>query len=111
MATPATCPRRRRSPEAAMKPGRLPPASSPPRQETGSWLPPLECWPKCFRDRSSPVSDSPSDPMTQPPNNPTTQRPNDPSIQVAVAIIREGDRVLLTRRQKGKHLEGLWEFP
>ena len=30
---------------------------------------------------------------------------------VVAAIIEDGDRFLLTRRQKGVHLEGLWEFP
>jgi len=27
------------------------------------------------------------------------------------AIIQDGDRFLVTRRQAGVHLEGLWEFP
>jgi 8-oxo-dGTP diphosphatase len=32
-------------------------------------------------------------------------------IVVVAAIIEDHDRFLLTRRQKGVHLEGLWEFP
>ena len=32
-------------------------------------------------------------------------------IVVVAAIIEQDDRFLLTRRQKGVHLEGLWEFP
>ena len=32
-------------------------------------------------------------------------------IVVVAAIIETDDRFLLTRRQKGVHLEGLWEFP
>jgi 8-oxo-dGTP diphosphatase len=32
-------------------------------------------------------------------------------IVVVAAIIEDDDRFLLTRRQKGVHLEGLWEFP
>lgn len=37
---------------------------------------------------------------------------NDPAIQV-VALVLENDQgdVLLTQRQKGKHLAGFWEFP
>jgi len=31
--------------------------------------------------------------------------------QVAAAIAREGDRVLVTRRAPGQHLAGFWEFP
>jgi len=30
---------------------------------------------------------------------------------VTAAVIERGGRVLVTRRQKGVHLEGLWEFP
>jgi 8-oxo-dGTP diphosphatase len=33
------------------------------------------------------------------------------SIVVAAAIIERDGRILLTRRQRGVHLEGLWEFP
>jgi mutator protein MutT len=34
-----------------------------------------------------------------------------PRIIVAAAVVRRGDTYLLTRRLKGTHLEGLWEFP
>jgi len=30
---------------------------------------------------------------------------------VTAAVVRRGDRYLVTRRLKGTHLEGLWEFP
>ena len=33
------------------------------------------------------------------------------TILVAAAVVREGDRVLLTRRMEGAHLAGMWEFP
>lgn len=33
------------------------------------------------------------------------------TIVVTAAIIEEDDRFLLTRRQRGVHLEGYWEFP
>ena len=33
------------------------------------------------------------------------------SVTVVAAVITDGDRFLVTRRQKGVHLEGLWEFP
>ncbi|HET7699208.1 MAG TPA: (deoxy)nucleoside triphosphate pyrophosphohydrolase [Vicinamibacterales bacterium] len=33
------------------------------------------------------------------------------TIVVTAAVIRRGDRFLVTRRQQGVHLEGLWEFP
>jgi 8-oxo-dGTP diphosphatase len=33
------------------------------------------------------------------------------TLLVAAAIIIEGERVLLTQRKRGSHLEGLWEFP
>jgi 8-oxo-dGTP diphosphatase len=33
------------------------------------------------------------------------------TIVVAAAIIERDGRILLTRRQPGVHLEGLWEFP
>ena len=32
-------------------------------------------------------------------------------IVVAAAVIERDGRYLLTRRQKGVHLEGFWEFP
>ncbi len=33
------------------------------------------------------------------------------TITVVAAVIADGDRFLVTRRQKGVHLEGYWEFP
>jgi 8-oxo-dGTP diphosphatase len=33
------------------------------------------------------------------------------SIAVVAAVIEQGGRFLLSRRPKGTHLEGLWEFP
>ena len=33
------------------------------------------------------------------------------AIIVAAAVIERGAAVLVTRRLKGSHLEGLWEFP
>lgn len=33
------------------------------------------------------------------------------AIVVAAAVIERGGAVLVTRRLKGTHLEGLWEFP
>jgi mutator protein MutT len=33
------------------------------------------------------------------------------TIVVAAAVIEAGGRLLVTRRQKGVHLEGVWEFP
>lgn len=35
----------------------------------------------------------------------------DPLVVVAAAVVIEGGRVLLTRRLKGQHLAGFWEFP
>ena len=34
-----------------------------------------------------------------------------PRLIVTAAVIRRGDAFLVTRRQKGVHLEGFWEFP
>jgi 8-oxo-dGTP diphosphatase len=34
-----------------------------------------------------------------------------PTVIVAAAVVRDGERLLLTRRPSGAHLEGLWEFP
>jgi mutator protein MutT len=34
-----------------------------------------------------------------------------PTIVVTAAVIARDDRYLLTRRQHGVHLEGMWEFP
>lgn len=33
------------------------------------------------------------------------------TIVVTAAVIERDGRLLITRRQKGVHLEGLWEFP
>ena len=33
------------------------------------------------------------------------------TIVVTAAVIARGDRYLVTRRQQGVHLEGMWEFP
>ena len=33
------------------------------------------------------------------------------SVIVVAAVIEDGERFLVTRRQKGVHLEGYWEFP
>lgn len=33
------------------------------------------------------------------------------TVVVVAAVIEEGDRFLVTRRQQGVHLAGLWEFP
>lgn len=37
--------------------------------------------------------------------------PEPPRIVVTAAVIRRGDAFLVTRRQRGVHLEGFWEFP
>jgi len=34
-----------------------------------------------------------------------------PPVLVAAAVVRREGRILLTRRMKGAHLEGYWEFP
>jgi len=34
-----------------------------------------------------------------------------PTIVVTAAVIERDGRLLVTRRQEGVHLEGLWEFP
>jgi mutator protein MutT len=37
---------------------------------------------------------------------------NSPSIiEVAIAVVRDGGRLLIARRSEGTHLAGLWEFP
>ena len=33
------------------------------------------------------------------------------TVTVVAAVIEEDNRLLITRRQQGVHLEGLWEFP
>ena len=37
--------------------------------------------------------------------------PNVSRIIVTAAVVRRGDRYLVTRRPGGVHLEGFWEFP
>ena len=34
-----------------------------------------------------------------------------PRIVVTAAVVRRGDEFFVTRRHKGVHLEGFWEFP
>jgi len=34
-----------------------------------------------------------------------------PTLVVTAALVERDGRVLVTRRQRGVHLEGLWEFP
>lgn len=34
-----------------------------------------------------------------------------PTVVVVAAVLRRGDRILLTRRPSGTHLAGYWEFP
>ncbi|MEQ1731155.1 MAG: (deoxy)nucleoside triphosphate pyrophosphohydrolase [Vicinamibacterales bacterium] len=41
----------------------------------------------------------------------TTESAPTEVIVVVAAVIEDGDRFLLTRRQAGVHLEGFWEFP
>jgi 8-oxo-dGTP diphosphatase len=41
----------------------------------------------------------------------TDDRPSATRVVVTAAVIEVDGRFLLTRRQKGVHLEGLWEFP
>jgi 8-oxo-dGTP diphosphatase len=36
---------------------------------------------------------------------------NRPRLVVGAAVVEDGGRFLVTRRQRGVHLEGLWEFP
>jgi 8-oxo-dGTP diphosphatase len=41
---------------------------------------------------------------------PSSTPPSEPIVVVA-AVIESDDRVLVTRRLRGTHLEGMWEFP
>jgi 8-oxo-dGTP diphosphatase len=41
---------------------------------------------------------------------PSSTPPNE-TIVVVAAVIESGDSVLVTRRLRGTHLEGMWEFP
>jgi 8-oxo-dGTP diphosphatase len=40
-----------------------------------------------------------------------SRKRNKPHYQVAAGLIRREGKVLLTRRPRGSHLEGYWEFP
>jgi len=42
---------------------------------------------------------------------PTTTDQRPPTIVVTAAVVEIDGRFLVTRRQKGVHLEGFWEFP
>lgn len=33
------------------------------------------------------------------------------AVEVCVAVVREGGRILVRRRPRGSHLAGTWEFP
>ena len=44
-------------------------------------------------------------------SGPSSTGENKAVLTVVAAIIKSGDTVLLTRRLRGTHLEGLWEFP
>jgi len=36
---------------------------------------------------------------------------NRPYLEVAAALVWDGDRILITRRPPGTYMEGYWEFP
>jgi 8-oxo-dGTP diphosphatase len=40
-----------------------------------------------------------------------SQARNKPHFHVAAGLIRRDGKILITRRPKGSHLEGFWEFP
>jgi 8-oxo-dGTP diphosphatase len=40
-----------------------------------------------------------------------TDGANRPRVVVGAAVVEDRGRLLVTRRQRGVHLEGLWEFP
>ena len=42
---------------------------------------------------------------------PAASRSGAPLIHVVAAVVLRDGRYLITRRQKGMHLEGYWEFP
>ena len=48
---------------------------------------------------------------TRPPGGRTPTRPATPAVRVAAAVIRDGGRVLMTRRPPGGPLGLQWEFP
>jgi 8-oxo-dGTP diphosphatase len=35
----------------------------------------------------------------------------EPPLEVVAAVIERGGQILITRRPRGSHLEGFWEFP
>lgn len=39
------------------------------------------------------------------------KRPTRPRVVVTAAVVRRGSTFLVTRRPRGVHLEGYWEFP
>jgi 8-oxo-dGTP diphosphatase len=45
------------------------------------------------------------------PRLPDGERVRVETIVVTAAVVERGGRFLVTRRQQGVHLEGLWEFP
>jgi mutator protein MutT len=44
-------------------------------------------------------------------SGPSSTGANKTVLTVVAAIIETGDTVLITRRLRGAHLEGMWEFP
>src|SRR5947207_326461 len=50
-------------------------------------------------------------PESEVPRLPDGETVREPPVVVTAAIVERGGRFLLTRRQKGVHLEGFWEFP
>ena len=42
---------------------------------------------------------------------PKAMTPGTVNVHVVAAVIQHGDRFLVTRRQDGVHLAGMWEFP
>jgi mutator mutT protein len=44
-------------------------------------------------------------------SGPSSTGANKTLVTVVAAIIETGDTVLITRRLRGTHLEGMWEFP
>ena len=49
--------------------------------------------------------------MTNDQRPPTNHDPRPTTIVVTAAVVEIDGRFLVTRRQKGVHLEGFWEFP
>jgi mutator protein MutT len=44
-------------------------------------------------------------------SEPSSTAATDTAVAVVAAVIEAAGRILITRRQRGTHLEGLWEFP